>query len=590
MTTEPKLSLVASFDDLCRYTAPLTEGIEDEFIKFALNQELCRKKWLAMKLEAQEWQNLYKKSQAEAKAYEAKLINARGLIEKEMAKRVKAEEDKEILERQIALIRELLTDTTALNDQTREKLASAFVNSTCAYVKPRESPKRLNTINESTGSILSLSDISYDRTEDDMDDAETAFLKNPNKPRRSGGRPSDRLSAGENLANKRPSAPPLKEVTPPKRSKSEVVEVCHIDVSITPHIDTPKYETPKMSWSPMPKYSSTSRINSRAHIFCTKTIIKPESCTPCGKRIKFGKIAFKCKDCRAVCHTDCKEQVPLPCVPTTNTPSTKGFTGTIADYTPNFSPMIPGLVHHCVNEIEARGFTEVGIYRIPGSEREVKELKEKFLKGKGVPNLSRLDIHVVCGTLKDFLRMLREPLVTHTLWREFVNAASLNDSSDSISATYQAISELPQPNRDTLAFLILHLQRVSECPDCKMNVSNLAKVFGPTIVGYSCVDPEPTVMIAETRKQAAVMERFMSIPADYWYNFVNVGDECNLGTPTGMQSVLGPLPSSPFYDNRKGVTRSHSATSQTPSAARDSGFKAKLVKRTQCYFASPKLN
>lgn len=46
--------------------------------------------------------------------------------------------------------------------------------------------------------------------------------------------------------------------------------------------------------------------------------------------------------------------------------------------------------------------------------------------------------------------------------------------------------------------------RVALCPDCKMPVSSLAKIFGPTIVGYSSMDPEPLTMLNETKKQAAV--------------------------------------------------------------------------------------
>jgi len=33
------------------------------------------------------------------------------------------------------------------------------------------------------------------------------------------------------------------------------------------------------------------------------------------------------------------------------------------------------------------------------------------------------DIHVVCGCLKDFLRGLKEPLVTYRLWNAFASAA-----------------------------------------------------------------------------------------------------------------------------------------------------------------------
>ena len=33
------------------------------------------------------------------------------------------------------------------------------------------------------------------------------------------------------------------------------------------------------------------------------------------------------------------------------------------------------------------------------------------------------------------------------------------DEDDSASAMYQAVSELPQANRDTLAYLVVHLQK-----------------------------------------------------------------------------------------------------------------------------------
>ena len=33
-------------------------------------------------------------------------------------------------------------------------------------------------------------------------------------------------------------------------------------------------------------------------------------------------------------------------------------------------------------KVESRGFNEEGIYRKSGSEREVKDLKERFMKGK----------------------------------------------------------------------------------------------------------------------------------------------------------------------------------------------------------------
>lgn len=100
-------------------------------------------------------------------------------------------------------------------------------------------------------------------------------------------------------------------------------------------------------------------------------------------------------------------------------------------------------------------------------------------------------------------RSLREPLITVGLRADFVRAVQMMDKEEADAALYQAISELPQPNRDTLAFLILHLQRVSDTPDCKMPISNLAKIFGPTLVGYTRQDATP-LMFDETKDQVAV--------------------------------------------------------------------------------------
>jgi hypothetical protein len=211
-------------------------------------------------------------------------------------------------------------------------------------------------------------------------------------------------------------------------------------------------------------------LNSRSHVFRAKTVIFVENCDHCCKRIKFGIVVMKCQDCRASCHSECKEHVPLPCVSVSNTTVTHKQVemGTISDYAPSTAPIV-----HCANEVDLRGLNDVGIYRIFGSEEDVRELKGKFLRGKGVPNLSELDIHLVCGTIKYFLRSFREPLATNSLWHDFVKAVDNRDPRESRVLLYQAVSEMPHPNRDTLSFLIMHLQRVAESPCCKMSVYNL---------------------------------------------------------------------------------------------------------------------
>lgn len=67
-----------------------------------------------------------------------------------------------------------------------------------------------------------------------------------------------------------------------------------------------------------------------------------------------------------------------------------------------------------------------GLYRVPGGERLVKELRDFFLQGKSALMLSKVqDVHVVCGLLKDFLRKLNEPMITFRLHRTFMEASGM---------------------------------------------------------------------------------------------------------------------------------------------------------------------
>lgn len=67
---------------------------------------------------------------------------------------------------------------------------------------------------------------------------------------------------------------------------------------------------------------------------------------------------------------------------------------------------------------------QTGLYRVSGCDKTVRELKEKFLRAKNVPLLSKVDdIHAICGLLKDFLRSLKEPLLTFRLNKTFMEAA-----------------------------------------------------------------------------------------------------------------------------------------------------------------------
>lgn len=460
-------------------------------------------------------------------------------------------------------------NTLQLNEDERSRLA--FLNST--LVRGESVPNGLSRIEESNDSILSQ-DISYDKTDEDLDELSVSYLRSGKKWKRPSAPPMPgALGMGEEFPPPTKKDRTSREMKEPGRRRSKSAEIrAKVKVDEEGNLEaeaeimsgkkkkkirhssgpspivnghTPGY-SPSLSTGTLRRAPGSASSLTRPHNFQSKTLFgRVETCGVCDKKMRFAKTAYKCRDCKATVHTTCRDELPLPCNPI-STPGSPGSSHVpltnikLAELAPYQPPYVPAIVIHCINEVEARGLTEKGIYRLSGSDKEVKELKEKFLRGRGTPNLSIIsDIHAICGCLKDFLRSLSEPLLTYRLWERFVKAAE--DGSDGEAGLYQAISELPQANRDTLAYLIIHLQKVCESPQTGMSASSLAKMFGPSVVGYSVPEPQPMEMIAQTRQQHLVMERFLKIRNDYWSTFIHITMD---GTTNNPPPITPPCPRS----------------------------------------------
>ncbi|CAG4940509.1 unnamed protein product [Parnassius apollo] len=556
------LSLVAQFDDINRLNNVLNDGAAEEcFLAFLKQIEWVRCQWAAAEAEAARLQKELDEAHRILAKSEAKFAHVRKILDAEKREKniylKKYNEQSKLLETARDL---LFNDNRAkLNDETLQKLA--FLNGAAQ----QDHNAKLTSVPElnSTGTLLS--EMSYSRSEDDLDLSLASTRRSwvprggwaardqppATKKRRSSTSSATKtveLQGGKVLATatttltleRAPTCQDLKppqnfqpisessDEAPPPRKSSGRHSNTHphpIEVHCTPSAP-PKSETDSISDTPIrqcgtpraaphrtPSLVSSPRTRLRQHNFVAKNFYKRETCGPCGKTIKFAKVGVKCEWCRAQAHPECRALLPLPCVPPGRAPPHQD--GSIADFAPSTPPMVPALLVHCVNEVEKRGLTERGIYRISAVDKDVKRLKERFLRGCGSPQLSGEDIHVLCGCIKDFLRSLREPLVSAALWADFMAAARLPDVGDATAAVVQAVSQLPQPNRDTLAFLVLHLQKVAESPECEMGIENLAKIFGPTIVGYGMMT-QAAEMYSATAQMFNVMQLLLRLPGDYW--------------------------------------------------------------------------
>uniref|UniRef100_A0A7N9AZL9 Rac GTPase-activating protein 1 n=1 Tax=Mastacembelus armatus TaxID=205130 RepID=A0A7N9AZL9_9TELE len=586
------LNLHNQFQSLRAQVDGLNEGIEPQFLQMAVNFEECRKKWLHAGEELVSCKEMLAKAQTERGALEVKLKHARNQVDVEIRRRQKAEAIYEKLERQLQLIRELLISENNANSvhlSEEQRSALAFLRRLRVVF---DLSCRLTTIDESASL---LSDISYDQTDDSLD-WDSSAMKTVRLRKR-----QKRVSAAfthisftsfvcktvcviffylSNIIQPNESIVAKTIITVPGDGGAvEAVSTIETvpywtqsrkktgpawrNTTTTDQSETAS-EAPSTAVSDFPAQVQTPRANGggKKHNFTPKTVIKSEFCVPCGRRTKFGKVYLRCQDCRVVTHPECRERCPLPCNPTAVGTPIKNTEATLADFAPATSPKIPALVIYCIKEIEHRGLHEVGLYRVSGHERLVKELKEKLIRGKTLPPLNKVeDINVITGVLKDFLRNLPEPLLTFHLNKTFMKAAEIQDDDNSLAMLYQTINELPQPNRDTLACLMIHLQKVSQSVNTKMDVNNLARVFGPTLVGHAVPDPDPMTILHDTNRQPRVIQRLLSIPASYWGQFAypdnTVMDNAHhTDTPDYKVSILGPL-----------TTPEHQTISKTPSSS-----------------------
>lgn len=242
-----------------------------------------------------------------------------------------------------------------------------------------------------------------------------------------------------------------------------------------------------------------------------------------------GIRSLKCNDCKLQIHENCRNNSPLPCVPMLPTPqrSNPKQRPRLADLCPDTQPKIPGQIIRCVFAIEKNYINNVGLYRVPGCDSEVKKLKENF-NSKYAPKLEQLDPETITGFIKKFLRDLREPLIPLSSFKEFYAAVS-NKNEEQLR---YAIETLPIPNRDTLAFLCAHWQKVAlHSNENQMPLENLAKVLGPTVVGTASKLTHlqqqtggsdcHSYHYMEASKQVEILYALLTLDNNYWTTFYN---------------------------------------------------------------------
>uniref|UniRef100_A0A8C8VI57 Rho GTPase activating protein 4 n=1 Tax=Pelusios castaneus TaxID=367368 RepID=A0A8C8VI57_9SAUR len=154
---------------------------------------------------------------------------------------------------------------------------------------------------------------------------------------------------------------------------------------------------------------------------------------------------------------------------------------------------IPLVVESCIRFINLHGLQHEGIFRVPGSQVRVTEIREAFERGEDplVSGSCPRDLDSVAGVLKLFFRGLQKPLVPPAVFPELLETAQLKSPAERIAHLRDLVGQLPAPIVVVLRYLFAFLNHVSQYSDENMmSPYNLAVCFGPTLVATpASLDP-----------------------------------------------------------------------------------------------------
>uniref|UniRef100_A0A7N6FI09 SLIT-ROBO Rho GTPase activating protein 3 n=1 Tax=Anabas testudineus TaxID=64144 RepID=A0A7N6FI09_ANATE len=146
---------------------------------------------------------------------------------------------------------------------------------------------------------------------------------------------------------------------------------------------------------------------------------------------------------------------------------------------------IPLVVESCIRYINLYGLQQQGIFRVPGSQVEVNDIKNSFERGEDplIDDQNEHDINSVAGVLKLYFRGLENPLFPKERFLDFISTIKLESGAERAHHIQQIIVTLPRTIIIVMRYLFAFLNHLSQYSDENMMDSyNLAICFGPTLM------------------------------------------------------------------------------------------------------------
>jgi hypothetical protein len=235
-------------------------------------------------------------------------------------------------------------------------------------------------------------------------------------------------------------------------------------------------------------------------------------------------------------------------------------------------------INRFIYEIDTRGLTSKGIYRVSSIKSKVDKLCNYYDQNpSNLIDLSSFHPNIIANALKMYLRRLPEPLLTNELYDSFISIARRHISSKSTSQSAnnpnsnesspqqqqqlelssanvdelvnaddllaefrQVIDRLPAINRELTATIMRHLRRVADmAEENQMSSKNLSIIFGPTLLS-AAGENKSSIAIVDSIHQARLVELMI----DWAYQIFPHSSASASASDQKLENPPSPSPSS----------------------------------------------
>ncbi|XP_056279631.1 rho GTPase-activating protein 4-like isoform X2 [Pseudoliparis swirei] len=161
----------------------------------------------------------------------------------------------------------------------------------------------------------------------------------------------------------------------------------------------------------------------------------------------------------------------------------KLFSGDMLSFIQASGQQIPIVVESCICFINLNGLQHEGIFRVPGSQTEVNNLRDAFERGEDPLAERRYDLDSIAGVLKLYFRSLENPLFPIDSTGQLLEHIQIKNEAERAAQLKMLICSYPEPVIVVMRYLFAFLHHVSQYSDENMmQPYNLAVCFGPSLL------------------------------------------------------------------------------------------------------------